>query len=129
MDAKTAESRGHDTKTPPPSARTAEKMAPESMMEEEKRREMRSGRKPRGREEAGQSRSTLPQPTGGLLLTIYDIVRLPRYELASVVAFKFLHRSGIFRFTPDPGLSEISVHSVWHLLAPFNCAFHSSLRS
>jgi hypothetical protein len=83
MDAKTAESRGHDTKTPPPSARTAEKMAPESMMEEEKRREMRSGRMPRGREEAGQSRSTLPQPTSGLLLTMGDILRLPRYELVT----------------------------------------------
>jgi Oxidoreductase molybdopterin binding domain len=83
MDAKTAESRGHDTKTPPPSARTAEKMAPESMMEEEKRREMRSGRMPRGREEAGQSRSTLPQPTAGLLLTMSDILRLPRHELVT----------------------------------------------
>ena len=83
MDAKTAESRGHDTKAPPPSARTAEKMAPESMMEEEKRREMRSGRMPRGREEAGQSRSTLPQPTAGLLLTMSDILRLPRHELVT----------------------------------------------
>lgn len=36
MDTKTAESRGHDTKMPP-SARTAEKMAPESMMEEEEK--------------------------------------------------------------------------------------------
>jgi hypothetical protein len=83
MDAKTAESRGHDTKTPPPSARTAEKMAPEEMMEEEKKREMRSGRMPRGREEAGQSHSTLPQPTSGLLLTMSDILRLPRHELVT----------------------------------------------
>jgi hypothetical protein len=83
MDAKTAESQGHDTKTPPPSARTAEKMAPESMMEEEKRKEMRSVRMPRGKEEAGQSRSTLPQPTSGLLLTMDDILRLPRYELVT----------------------------------------------
>ncbi len=83
MDAKTAESRGHDTKTPPASARTAEKMAPEEMMEEEKKREMRTGRMPRGREEAGQSRSTLPQPTSGLLLTMSDILRLPRHELVT----------------------------------------------
>jgi hypothetical protein len=83
MDAKTAESRGYHTKTPPPSARTAEKMSPEEMMEEEKRREMRIGRMPRGHEEAGQSRSTLPQPTGGLLLTMADILRLPRYELVT----------------------------------------------
>jgi hypothetical protein len=83
MDAKTAESLGYDTKTPPLSARTAEKMSPEEMMEEEKRREMRTGRMPRGREEAGQSRSTLPQPTSGLLLTMADILRLPRYELVT----------------------------------------------
>lgn len=38
MDTKTAESQGHDTKVPP-SARTAEKMAPESMVEEEKKRD------------------------------------------------------------------------------------------
>jgi hypothetical protein len=82
MDTKTAESRGHDTKTPP-SARTAEKMAPESMMEEEKKREMRNGRMPRGREEAGQSRSTLPIGTSGLLLTMDDILRLPRHELVT----------------------------------------------
>ena len=42
MDAKTAESRGHDTKMPP-SARTAEKMAPESMMEEEKKERCAAG--------------------------------------------------------------------------------------
>lgn len=83
LEKKTAENPGHDTKTPPPSANTAEKMAPESMMEEEKRREMRSGRMPRGREEAGQSRSTLPPGTSGLLLTIDDILRLPRHELVT----------------------------------------------
>ena len=82
MDAKTAESRGYDTKMPP-SARTAEKMAPESMMAQEKKREMRSGRMPRGREEAGQSRSTLPIGTSGLLLTMADILRLPRHELVT----------------------------------------------
>lgn len=82
MDAKTAESRGHDTKMPP-SARTAEKMAPESMMEEEKKKEMRSGRMPRGLEEAGESRSTLPLGTSGLLLTMGDILRLPRHELVT----------------------------------------------
>jgi hypothetical protein len=100
MDAKTAESRGHDTKTPPPSARTAEKMAPESMMEEEKKREMRTGRMPRGREEAGQSHSTLPQPTSGLLLTMGDILRLPRYEL--VTQFKCIEYPPEFRNGKEP---------------------------
>ena len=38
---------------------------------------------PRGREEAGQSRSTLPIGTSGLLLTMGDILRLPRHELVT----------------------------------------------
>ena len=38
---------------------------------------------PRGREEAGQSRSTLPIRTSGLLLTMADILRLPRHELVT----------------------------------------------
>jgi Oxidoreductase molybdopterin binding domain len=83
VDAQSSEDQGHDTKTPPPSSRTAEKMAPESMLEQERQRENRAGRMPRGQEEAGQSRSTLPQGTGGLLLTMDDILRLPRHELVT----------------------------------------------
>ena len=83
VDEKTTESQGHDVKTPPPSERTAEKMAPEPMVHEEERKEMRKTRMPRGREEAGQSRSTLPQPTEGLLLTLDDILALPRHELVT----------------------------------------------
>ncbi len=78
-----SEDQGHDTKTPPASARTSEKMAPESMLAQERQREDRSIRMPRGREEAGQSRSTLAPGTGGLLLKIEDISRLPRYELVT----------------------------------------------
>jgi hypothetical protein len=83
VDSHSSEDQGHDTKTPPPSARTAEKMAPESMVEQERQREERAGRTPRGREEAGQSRSTLPQGTSGLLLTMDDIRQLPRHELVT----------------------------------------------
>jgi Oxidoreductase molybdopterin binding domain len=83
VDEKTMEDQGHDTKTPPPSARTSEKMAPESMIEQEKQKENRSGRMPRGKEEAGESRSTLAEGTPGLLLTMGDVLRLPRHELVT----------------------------------------------
>lgn len=83
IDEKTMEDEGHDTKTPPPSARTSDKMPPASMVEQEKQNENRSGRMPRGKEEAGESRSTLAQGTSGLLLTIEDILKLPRHELVT----------------------------------------------
>ena len=83
VDAKAMESQGHDTKTPPPSARTAEKMAPAPMVDQEMKNEERTGRMPRGREEAGESRSALPGGTPGLLLTMDDILRLPRHELVT----------------------------------------------
>jgi DMSO/TMAO reductase YedYZ molybdopterin-dependent catalytic subunit len=83
IDEKTMEDQGHDTKTPPPSARTSEKMPPASMVEQEKRNENRSGRMPRGREEAGESRSTLSVGTPGLLLTMQDVLKLPRRELVT----------------------------------------------
>ncbi|HWB32658.1 MAG TPA: molybdopterin-dependent oxidoreductase [Acidobacteriaceae bacterium] len=83
LDAKTMESQGHDTKVPPPSAKTAEKMAPATMVEREMKNEERSGRMPRGLEEAGKSRSTLPAGTPGLLLTMDDILQLPRHELVT----------------------------------------------
>jgi hypothetical protein len=78
-----AEDAGHDTKTPPPSARTSEKMPPSSMLEQERRKEESAGRLPRGREEAGQSKSTLQQDTPGLLLTVADLLKLPRHELVT----------------------------------------------
>jgi hypothetical protein len=83
IDEKTMEDQGHDTKTPPPSARTSEKMAPVSMVEQEKQKESRSGRMPRGKEEAGESRSTLADGTTGLLLTMEDVLELPRHELVT----------------------------------------------
>ncbi|WP_255551598.1 molybdopterin-dependent oxidoreductase [Granulicella sp. dw_53] len=83
VDEKTMEDQGHDTKTPPPSARTSEKMPPETMVEQERQKESRSGRMPRGKEEAGKSRSTLTGDTPGLLLTMEDVLRLPRYELVT----------------------------------------------
>jgi len=83
IDAGSSEDQGHDTKTPPASALTSEKMAPQPMLEQERQRENRRGRMPGGREEAGQSHSTLPLGTGGLLLTMDDILRLPRQELVT----------------------------------------------
>ena len=80
---KSIEDRGHDTKTPPPSARTAEKMAPAAMLEQAKKEQDRTGRMPRGKEEAGESGSTLPVGTPGLLLTMDDILKLPRHELVT----------------------------------------------
>lgn len=76
------EDQGHDTKVAP-SADTAEKMAPESMVAAEKIRQERAGKTPRGREEAGQSKSTLQPGTPGLLLTMDDILKLPKYDLVT----------------------------------------------
>jgi Oxidoreductase molybdopterin binding domain len=98
-DVKSHEDMGHDTKVPP-SADTAEKMAPESMVAVEKIRQERAGRMPRGREEAGESLSTLPVGTPGLLLTMDDILKLPKHDL--VTQFKciegwsqIVHWSGV----------------------------------
>ena len=81
-DVKTHEDQGHDTKVAP-SADTAEKMAPASMVAGEKVRQERAGRMPRGLEEAGKSRSTLDPGTPGLLLTLDDILKLPKHELVT----------------------------------------------
>lgn len=72
----THEDKGHDTKVAP-SADTAEKMAPAPMVKGEKEKEER------GQEEAGESDSTLKPGTPGLLLTMDDILKLPRHELVT----------------------------------------------
>jgi DMSO/TMAO reductase YedYZ molybdopterin-dependent catalytic subunit len=79
---KSKEDQGHDTKVAP-SADTAEKMAPASMVAGEKIRQERAGRMPRGLEEAGRSRSTLNPGTSGLLLTMDDILKLPKHDLVT----------------------------------------------
>jgi hypothetical protein len=76
------EDEGHDTKVDP-NAKTAEKMAPAAMMEQARAQEDRMDRMPRGREEAGESRSTLMPGTPGLLLTMDDLLALPRHELVT----------------------------------------------
>ena len=76
------EDKGHDTKVDPKLA-TANKMAPESMQRKADEDENHTGRKPRGMEESGESDSTLPPHTPGLLLQIEDITRLPRHELVT----------------------------------------------
>jgi hypothetical protein len=74
---------GHDTKVDPKLA-TAAKMAPEAMLAKAQQDEEHTGRKPRGFEEAGESRSTLRAGTPGLLLTLEDIApKLPRHELVT----------------------------------------------
>jgi len=82
MDAKTSEDQGHDTKVDP-NTRTAEKMASNEMMQKAEEDENHTGRKPRGMEEAGESNSTLLPNTPGLLLTMDDILKLPRHELVT----------------------------------------------
>ena len=80
--AKTAENKGHDTKVDP-KLETAVKMAPEPMIGKAQQDEKHTGRKPRGKEEAGESFSTLNPGTPGLLLTMQDVARLPRHELVT----------------------------------------------
>ena len=80
--AKSAEDQGHDTKVDP-KLLSSVKMAPESMMDKAMEDENHTGRKPRGMEEAGESDSTLPPATPGLLLTMADVLRLPRHELVT----------------------------------------------
>ncbi len=83
-EAKSKEDPGHDTKTDP-KLKTAEKMAPASMMAQAKAVEddNKTGRTPRGMGEAGESDSTLPPGTPGLLLTMEDVSKLPRRELVT----------------------------------------------
>jgi hypothetical protein len=76
------EDQGHDTKVDP-NIKTAEKMAPEPMLNQAKAQEDHIGRMPRGKEEAGESHSTLKPRTPGLLLTMEDILELPRHELVT----------------------------------------------
>ncbi|ADV84479.1 molybdopterin-dependent oxidoreductase [Terriglobus saanensis] len=80
LNADTHEDQGHDTKIDP-NIKTAEKMAPEPMLNQARAQEERTGRMPRGTEEAGESDSTLQAGTPGLLLTMEDILKLPRHEL------------------------------------------------
>jgi hypothetical protein len=79
---KTGEDPGHDTKVDP-NVETSKKMAPEPMVAKATEDENHTGRKPRGMEEAGESDSTLPAGTPGLLLTMEDILKLPRHELVT----------------------------------------------
>jgi hypothetical protein len=82
IDADSHEDQGHDTKVDP-NIKTAEKMAPEPMLNQANAEEDRTGRMPRGNEEAGESDSTLQPRTPGLLLTMEDILELPRHELVT----------------------------------------------
>lgn len=87
-DGMSSEDEGHDTKIDP-SKRSSVKMAPEGMQDTlaEREDDNHTGRKPRGMEESGESDSTLPPGTPGLLLQLQDFLpRLQRHEL--VLQFK-----------------------------------------
>ncbi len=79
--AKDKEDPGHDSKTNP--AASAQKMAPAGVVEKAEEDENHTGRKPRGMGEAGESDSTLPPGTPGLLLTMGDVLKFPRHELVT----------------------------------------------
>ena len=102
--AAAGEDNGHDTKVDPSkeksdsggkpgeSSDTATKMAPAEMQDKAhadqdksatQEDENHTGRKPRGLEEAGESDSTLPPNTAGLLLTLDDVTRFPLHELVT----------------------------------------------
>ncbi len=74
----TKEDQGHDTKLPPGARKASAPLTagPETVRE-------RAGKVVRGMEEAGKSRSTLAAGTPGLLLTLDDIVKLPKHELVT----------------------------------------------
>jgi len=81
-DETTSEDQGHDTKVDPKML-TAEKMASDEKMPQAQEDENHTGRKPRGMEESGESNSTLLPNTPGLLLTMEDVLKLPRHELVT----------------------------------------------
>ena len=99
--AASTEDQGHDTKTPPPHAGTAEKMTPAPMVAKAMQKESTPAARPtRGNEEAGESDSTLKPGTPGLLLTMADVLQLPRHEF--VTQFKciegwsqYVHWAGV----------------------------------
>lgn len=73
------EDRGHDTKVDPAVEQAARHDASGAQQDA-----LHTGRAPRGREEAGESDSTLRPGTPGLLLTLDDFLpRLPRHELVT----------------------------------------------
>ncbi len=108
----THEDQGHDTKLPPGSGRAQQgdstSAGSDGILRE------RAGKPIRGLEEAGKSRSTLAAGSPGLLLSMDDIVKLPKHEL--VTQFKCIegwsqitHWAGvrmadfIAAYPPEPG--------------------------
>ena len=103
MEENSHEDQGHDTKVDPakekaaaaarqpsaepmpgPSGNTAEKMTPASRVSAAmKKMDSSDEDDARGKEEAGESDSTLKPGTPGLLLTLDDMTRFPRHELVT----------------------------------------------
>ena len=89
-EAMSTEDQGHDLKTPPPgpnapppNAGTAVKMASAPLVADAMQREAAPAPATRGSEEAGESDSTLKPGTPGLLLTMADVLQLPRHEMVT----------------------------------------------
>jgi hypothetical protein len=73
---------GHDTKVNPKDE-AAFKMPPEFEAAFARLRKEQGDRRPRGQELGGKSDSTLAAGTPGLLLTMDDVLKLPRHELVT----------------------------------------------
>jgi hypothetical protein len=73
---------GHDTKVAPKDE-GAFKMPPAFQAAFARLKKEQGDKRPRGQEEAGKSDSTLAAGTPGLLLTMDDVLRLPKHELVT----------------------------------------------
>jgi len=75
---------GHDTKVAPKDeAAPAFQLPPEFAAAFARLKKEQGDKRPRGQEEGGKSDSTLAAGTPGLLLTMDDVLRLPRHELVT----------------------------------------------
>ncbi len=74
---------GHDTKVAPKAEDPAPNILPAFAKAMDEYKKAQGSKPPRGQEEAGKSDSTLETGTGGLLLTMDDVTRLPRHEMVT----------------------------------------------
>jgi hypothetical protein len=75
---------GHDTKVAPKvDAAPAPELPPAFAAAFARLKKEQGSKRPRGQEEAGKSDSTLAAGTSGLLLTMDDVMRLPKYEMVT----------------------------------------------
>ena len=74
---------GHDTKVAPKDQAPAPELPPAFAAAFARLKKEQGDKRPRGQEEAGKSDSTLATGTPGLLLTMEDVLKLPRHELVT----------------------------------------------